>query len=113
MPTETPVVGLSRRVSFSSGHRYWLMNKSDEENRRLFGKWASPYSHGHNYLLDVTTLGRVDPATGMVVNIKDIDDVLQECIVARFDNKSLNDQVDYFRDHAPTVENNQQIVRQE
>jgi 6-pyruvoyltetrahydropterin/6-carboxytetrahydropterin synthase len=112
MTTSTPLVGLTRRVSFSSGHRYWLVSRSEEENRRLFGAWASPYNHGHNYILDVTTRGAVDPATGMVVNIKDIDDVLQQNLVARFDGKSLNDEVEHFRDHAPTVENILLYVRE-
>ena len=98
-------VRITRRVAFSSGHRYWLTSKSDEENRDLFGRWASKFNHGHNYVLDVTVEGEVDPRTGMVVNIKRIDDVLQEKIVQAFDQKSLNDEVDYFAKWAPSVEN--------
>lgn len=98
-------VRLTRRVAFSSGHRYWLASRSAEENRALFGRWASPYNHGHNYVLDVTTEGDTDPATGMVVNIKRIDDVLQERVVAAFDQTSLNDEVAHFHDVPPTLEN--------
>ncbi len=96
---------LTRRVYFSSGHRYWIPAKSEEENRTLFGEWASPYNHGHNYTLDVTVEGDVDPATGMVVNIKDIDDVLQRTIVEKFDGKSINDEVDFFQSHSSSTEN--------
>jgi 6-pyruvoyltetrahydropterin/6-carboxytetrahydropterin synthase len=97
-------VKLTRRVSFSAGHRYWFSKLTAEENRALFGAWASPYSHGHNYVLAVTIQGEVEKRTGMVVNIKTLDDIVRERIVSKFDGKSLNDEVAYFKDHAPTVE---------
>ncbi len=98
-------VRMTRRVTFSSGHRYWLASRSDAENRELFGPWASPYNHGHNYILDVCVEGVVDPSTGMVVNIKRVDDVLRAGILAEFDGKSLNDEVATFQDRAPSLEN--------
>ena len=98
-------VTLVRRVSFSSGHRYWLETLSAEENRALFGKWASPYNHGHNYVLWVYASGLADPQTGMVVNIKRIDDVLQERVVNVFDLKSINDEVPAFAGLVPSTEN--------
>jgi 6-pyruvoyltetrahydropterin/6-carboxytetrahydropterin synthase len=98
-------VKLTRRVSFSSGHRYWINSLPDDENLRLFGKWASRYNHGHNYVLDVTAEGEVDGQTGMVVNIKDIDAVLQREIVARFDQRSLNDEDPYFSTRSASLEN--------
>ena len=98
-------VRLTRRVAFSSGHRYWFADRSAEENRKLFGQWASPYNHGHNYLLSVACEGVLDPVTGMVVNIKLIDDALRQTVVADFDQKSINDEIPWFRDRAPTVEN--------
>ncbi|HEY0866876.1 MAG TPA: 6-carboxytetrahydropterin synthase [Fimbriimonas sp.] len=106
-------VGLTRRVSFSSGHRYWLEGLTEAENRSLFGAWASPFSHGHNYVLDVSVSGWTDMANGMVVNIKWIDDVLQEKIVRRFDQRSLNDEVDYFRMHSPSLENLLRFIQAE
>jgi len=105
MPDSSTEVRLTRRVTFSAGHRYWIPSLSEEENRRLFGKWASPFNHGHNYVLDVTTTGSVQPATGMVVNIKDIDEVLQERVVRQFDGKSIPDEVEHFQAHASTLEN--------
>lgn len=90
---------------FSSGHRYWLPDLSPEENRALFGAWASPYNHGHNYILDVTISGSIDPNTGMVVNIKTIDDIVRENVVSVLDQKSLNDEVNFFRATPSTVEN--------
>lgn len=98
-------VRLTRRVTFSAGHRYWIPSRSEEVNRALFGKWASPYNHGHNYILDVTADGPIDDETGMVVNIKRIDDVLQERVVGRFDQRSINDEIPEFHDQASSLEN--------
>lgn len=98
-------VRLVRRAAFAAGHRYWREGLSAEENRALFGEWASPYSHGHNFILWVTAEGEVDAETGMVVNIKRIDDALQERVVARFGQKSINDEVPEFADRAPSLEN--------
>lgn len=98
-------VCLTRRVGFSSGHRYWIPDLSEAENRARFGQWASPYNHGHNYVLDVTTEGTLDPVNAMVVNIKRIDDALKALIVAEFDNRSINDEVPWFRSRASSLEN--------
>jgi len=97
-------VTLTRKVAFSSGHRYWDDTRDAEGNKLLFGKWASPYNHGHNYVLWVSAEGDVDASTGMVVNIKRIDDVLQERVVGRFDQRSINDEVEAFRGLVPSVE---------
>lgn len=97
-------VTLSRKVSFSSGHRYWRDDLDEGQNRALFGRWASPFNHGHNYELWVSADGPVDDATGMVVNIKWIDDLLQERIVARFDQRSLNDEVPELAGKPPCLE---------
>ncbi len=105
MPVETRTVLLTRRVSFSSGHRYWLDALSVEENRNLFGVYASQFNHGHNYILDVTVGGHADSATGMVVNIKDIDDLLERRFVAKFDLRSLNDEVPELKGVVPCLEN--------
>ncbi|MBS1701317.1 MAG: 6-carboxytetrahydropterin synthase [Armatimonadetes bacterium] len=98
-------VAMTRTVSFSSGHRFWFAHLSDEENRRLFPGWGSPYNHGHNYRLDVTVEGMVNRETGMVVNIKDIDAILKSRIVPEFAQKSINDEVPYFATHTPSLEN--------
>ncbi len=99
------LVTLSRKISFSSGHRYWQADKTAEENARLFGKWASPFNHGHNYVLWVGAAGNVDPATGMVVNIKWIDDLLKRKVITAFDQRSINDEIAAFAKTPPTIEN--------
>jgi 6-pyruvoyltetrahydropterin/6-carboxytetrahydropterin synthase len=96
---------LTRRVTFSSGHRYWKNDLDEAGNAALFGKWASKYNHGHNYVLEVTVSGKISDATGMVINIKEIDSLIRRRVVQAFDQKSLNDEVPYFADLAPTTEN--------
>jgi 6-pyruvoyltetrahydropterin/6-carboxytetrahydropterin synthase len=96
---------MTRRVTFSSGHRYWIPALTPEENKELFGEWASPYNHGHNYVLEVTVEGLIDPVTAMVVNIKTIDEILQELVVSRFNQKSINDEIPHFQSRASSTEN--------
>jgi 6-pyruvoyltetrahydropterin/6-carboxytetrahydropterin synthase len=96
---------MTRKVSFSSGHRYWFAGKSREENEKIFGAWASPYNHGHNYVLDVEVEGSVAADTGMVVNIKDVDAVLKKQLLPQFINRSINDEISYFGSVSPTLEN--------
>jgi 6-pyruvoyltetrahydropterin/6-carboxytetrahydropterin synthase len=96
---------LERKVSFSSGHRYWREDLTPEENKGLYGPWASPFNHGHNYVLWVGAEGPLDERTGMVVNIKRIDDCLKEVVAARFDQKSINDEVLEMKGVSPSVEN--------
>ena len=96
---------LERRVVFSSGHRYWDPSLDAEANRMRFGRWASPYNHGHNYVVWVAIAGEVESASGMVINIKDLDAILQARLVAVLDQRSLNDEVSFFRDRSPSLEN--------
>lgn len=105
MPEGDLPVYLTRKVSFSSGHRYWKADLSADENRQIFGNLASPHNHGHNYTLDVTISGHPEADTAMVVNIKSLDDRLQHVVVARFDQKSINDEIPEMEDTPPTVEN--------
>ncbi len=94
-----------RSLVFSSGHRYWRADLGAEENRALFGQWASPFNHGHNYGLEVAVRGHVDPATGMVVNIKDIDALARREVLSVYDGRSINDEVPGFDARPPTLEN--------
>jgi 6-pyruvoyltetrahydropterin/6-carboxytetrahydropterin synthase len=100
-----PRVRLTRKVTFSSGHRFWNASLSAEENKHLYGVWASPYNHGHNFVLEVTASGQVNGTTGMVVNIKTIDDMLQREIVSKFAQRSINDEVPGFDKKTPCLEN--------
>jgi len=76
----------------------------DDENRRVYGKCNNPYGHGHNYAVEVTVGGLVDPATGMVANLLDLDRVVGREILDRFDHTNLN-RTENFRSRVPTSEN--------
>jgi 6-pyruvoyltetrahydropterin/6-carboxytetrahydropterin synthase len=81
---------LNRRYRFSASHRLHSPEMSEEENRRVYGKCNNPYGHGHNYVLEVTVSGPVDPRTGMVCNLADLDSFVQREILDRYHHANLN-----------------------
>jgi len=98
-------IELGRRFRFSASHRLRTPRLSEEENCRVFGKCNNPYGHGHNYLLEVCVSGEINPATGMIANLSDLDSFVEREIIEAFDHKSLNEDVVAFRDKVPTTEN--------
>jgi 6-pyruvoyltetrahydropterin/6-carboxytetrahydropterin synthase len=98
-------VELGRRYHFSASHRLHSEHLSEEENTRVFGKCNNPFGHGHNYTLEVNISGKVDPATGMIVNLADLDGYVESAVLQALDHKSLNEEVAAFREKVPTTEN--------
>ena len=96
---------LGRRYRFSASHRLHTAHLSEEENNRIFGKCNNPYGHGHNYVVEVSVSGDVDPATGMIANLADLDAFVTDHVLEDFDHKSLNEDIPAFRDRVPTTEN--------
>lgn len=103
-PETPPIARLARRVYFSSAHRYHSPALSEEENKSVFGSCYSPYGHGHNYILEAYFEGPIDPTTGMVINLSQVDEILKE-VVQPLDHHHLNFDVDYFKNRVPTTEN--------
>jgi 6-pyruvoyltetrahydropterin/6-carboxytetrahydropterin synthase len=99
------MVQLCRRVRFSAAHRYFLPQSSDEENIRLFGTSAGPSGHGHDYVCEVTVAGETDPKTGIVVNLVDLKQLLEEVIVEPLDREFLTAMHPFCRGQVPTGEN--------
>jgi 6-pyruvoyltetrahydropterin/6-carboxytetrahydropterin synthase len=95
---------LTRRYMFSASHRLHSPEMSAEENRAVYGKCNNPYGHGHNYAVEITVSGPVDPATGMVCNLVDLDDFVHANILKRFDHENLNT-LQEFQQNVPTTEN--------
>ena len=95
---------ISRRFDFSSSHRYYREEWSEEENSRVFGLCSLPNGHGHNYTLEVAVWGVPDPTTGMVINLVDLQ-VAVELVLEQFDHKHMNLDTPYFADRIPTSEN--------
>jgi len=77
---------------------------SQEENRQTYGKCNNPHGHGHNYALEVTVSGQVEPRTGMICDLTDLDRFVDEKIVQRFGHENLNTLAE-FKDLVPTTEN--------
>jgi 6-pyruvoyltetrahydropterin/6-carboxytetrahydropterin synthase len=98
-------LALTRRYRFAASHRLHSARFSEEENRRIYGKCANPHGHGHNYVVEVTIAGPVDPATGMVANLGELDPFVEREVIEAFDHKYLNEQVAEFREVVPTTEN--------
>lgn len=98
-------IELGRRYHFSASHRLHTGHLSKEENSRVFGKCNNPFGHGHNYVLEVSVSGPVDPATGMIANLADLDGFVEKAVLQVFDHKSLNEDVAVFQEKVPTTEN--------
>jgi 6-pyruvoyltetrahydropterin/6-carboxytetrahydropterin synthase len=98
-------LSLSRRYTFAASHRLHRSNLSEEENRRIYGKCSNPYGHGHNYIVEVTVTGPMDPATGMVADLGELDPFVEKQVLEIFDHKYLNEEVAAFHEVVPTAEN--------
>lgn len=93
-----------RRYMLSASHRLHAEALSAEENRAAYGKCNNPHGHGHNYTIEVLVGGTVDAATGMVINLSELDAMMQTNILDRFDHMNLNlDSL--FVNQVPTTEN--------
>jgi 6-pyruvoyltetrahydropterin/6-carboxytetrahydropterin synthase len=100
-----PQVVVTRRTHFNAAHRLYNPAWSDADNARVYGPCANPNSHGHNYNLDVSVIGDIDPASGYVLDIKQLKDIIEARVLSRFDHRHLNLDVPEFRDLVPTAEN--------
>ena len=98
-------VTLTRRYSFSASHRLHSDRMSETENQSLYGKCNNPYGHGHNYVIEVTLAGAVDPSTGMIANLADLDAYVQKQVLADFDHRYINEEIPVFKTVVPTTEN--------
>ena len=101
----TPQVTVTRRLQFNAAHRVHNPALSDAENVRLFGKCNNPNWHGHNYTLDVSVQGTIDPTTGYVVDLGTLKQLVNERVVDKIDHRNFNLDVDFMRGVIPTSEN--------
>jgi 6-pyruvoyltetrahydropterin/6-carboxytetrahydropterin synthase len=99
------MIYLTRKCEFSASHFYHNPKWTDEENRRVFGKCANLNGHGHNYTLEVTVKGEVDPTTGFVIDLKELKGILNREVVDAMDHRHLNKEVPEFASRIPTTEN--------
>lgn len=99
------MIYVTRREVFSSAHRLFNPNFSDEENVRIYDKCNNINGHGHNYTLEVIVAGEIDPKTGYVIDLKILKEIIRENVIIKVDHKNLNLDVDFLKDKIPTAEN--------
>ena len=95
---------LTRVYEFAASHRLHSPHLSDEENRALFGKCNYTHGHGHNYILEVTVAGPVDPRSGRVLDPDALDAVVNREVVDRYDHRHLNYDIPEFAGQNPSAE---------
>jgi 6-pyruvoyltetrahydropterin/6-carboxytetrahydropterin synthase len=98
-------IHLTRRYRFAASHRLHSVRLGEEENKRIYGKCNNPYGHGHNYVVEVAVSGPVDPSTGMIANLSDLDAFVEREVIEPFDRTYLNEQISEFSERVPTTEN--------
>ena len=96
---------VTRRYEFAASHRLHSEALSEDENRSLYGKCNNPHGHGHNYVVDVSVRGPVDPATGQAVETAVLDALVRREVVSQFDHRNLNREIAVFGEVVPTSEN--------
>jgi len=100
-----PRCTVTRRVHFNAAHRLYNPRWSDAKNEQVFGVCNNPSFHGHNYNLDVSVEGDIDPDTGYVLDINRLKEIVADCLVRHLDHKNLNVDVPWFQGVIPTAEN--------
>jgi 6-pyruvoyltetrahydropterin/6-carboxytetrahydropterin synthase len=100
-----PRASVTRKVHFNAAHRVHNPKFSEEWNRKTFGACNNPNYHGHNYELELTVEGEIDPETGYVLDLNRLKQLAEERLLHRLDHKNLNLDVDWFQTLIPTSEN--------
>jgi 6-pyruvoyltetrahydropterin/6-carboxytetrahydropterin synthase len=96
---------VTARLTFSAAHRLHNPDYDDAWNRRIYGKCDNPKGHGHNYVIQVSVKGKIDPETGMVIDLKTLKDIVRSKIIDRVDHTNLNEDVEFLYGVIPTAEN--------
>jgi len=104
------IVRITRRCRFSAAHRLDTPSLSPERNREVYGKCNNPHGHGHDYTLELSVSGPLDPRTGRLIPIAALDRFIEEVVLARFDRSNLNVEVSEFAAMVPTTENLAQVL---
>lgn len=99
------MIRLTRRYRFCASHRLHSDLLSKCENERVYGKCNNPFGHGHDYALEVTVGGPLDPLTGLLVAVSHLDRLVADCVLSRFDHRNINLDLAEFSDLVPTTEN--------
>jgi len=96
---------LTVQTHFAAAHRLAREDLPQNENEKIFGKCARPNGHGHNYIVDITVKGKINPRTGMICDLSALNSLINDLVVEPFDHTFLNKDIPYFADCVPTAEN--------
>jgi 6-pyruvoyltetrahydropterin/6-carboxytetrahydropterin synthase len=99
------VIYVTRKAHFNAAHRLHNPAKSDQWNRKAYGKCGHPNWHGHNYSLEVVVAGQPDPETGFIIDLSKLNKIVEQEIIKPCDHKNLNLDVPFLKDVIPTTEN--------
>lgn len=99
------MVYLTRREHFNAAHKLAVPSWTEEENQQAFGVCANPNYHGHNFVLYVTIKGEPNATTGLLMDVKDLSQIIREHVIQKLDHKNLNLDVDFLQGKNPTTEN--------
>lgn len=99
------MIYITRKFHFSASHRVFNPDLSDEENYRIYGKCSNPNGHGHNYVMEVTVAGEIDPGIGFVMDLTELKLLVEKQIIDKVDHKNLNVDVPFMKDVLPSTEN--------
>lgn len=100
-----PVVTVTRRLRFNAAHRVHNPELSDQENHEIYGKCNNPNWHGHNYVLEVSVTGEIDPVTGYVIDLGKLKELVERSVIDHIDHRNLNIDVEFMKGINPTSEN--------
>ena len=98
-------ISIIRKAHFNAAHKLYISSWSEERNFEVFGKCANPRYHGHNYEIEVKVTGDVDPVTGILINLKELKQIIRLYVEEKFDHRNLNEEFEEFKTAVPTSEN--------
>ncbi len=99
------MIYLTRKEVFSASHKLYNPVLSEEQNYEIYDKCANKHGHGHNYVIEVTIAGEIDPKTGYLFDLKLLKQIIRDEIISKVDHKHLNYDVDFLSGVIPTAEN--------
>ncbi len=97
-------MSLTKTYCFSAGHRLYIKELSEQENFKIFDACSNPNGHGHDYSVQVKVAGDIDPETGMIISLQELDDTVN-IVIDELDHRRLDIEVPYFEENQPTGEN--------
>ena len=104
---------ITKKAHFNAAHRLFNPKYDEKKNRELFGLCSNELGHGHNYVVEVSISGSIDPETGYLVDLSKLGEVIKSVIIDKCDHKNLNQQVDFLSGINPTVENLAEVFYKE